>query len=612
MCKGRRRLSLAVVALIFFNLAYAVAAPAVSPTEAFSIEFANEEELIELGSMWMRSDPDRAIEVLSALLEREPPAADELRIQAYFHLGMAYYFKQFHVRSLVNLESALDLVERQPESYGEAQRDFRIRLHNNLGVIHDLLRNHDQAIQQYSLALDLETSRGNAVGMAEVHNNISLVYYSLGQHDDSLAELALAQALITEVDAPLLQGLVLQNQAINYQATGLFEEMMAAYEAAMGIYVEIDAHLNHSQMIYNLALDHLDRTQDLAAAEALIAEGLLLANRHDLVLQRAHLKLLDGRRLLQEGNIAAALDRFGEAEEGFVNSGLGFEHFPDAFYLNRIEAFSALGDRGSVMEAVGRMRRAASERDMAAQRLAVNQLKTELEFNENQNLLQARTIELRARQARANQLLFVTILLLTLLVAGALHYRTTIRNLKAVYALNQRELVRLREAREASGKEEGSEGRPRVESPVEGEVSSGEGSTSSGRGQRWIYNKAERVMQQDAMFKQSGLTLAAFAEKLAVSPRMLSESINYFAEKSFNEYVNKYRILHAMTLLEQPQHSHLSVDQVVADCGFTSRSTFYAAFKRECSMTPRQYRMMAIRRQVEGREKAGSENASDV
>lgn len=553
--------------------------------------------LIERSAGWARSDPELAVEVLGGLLQRQPPLTDRLLIEAHFYLGLAYYFQEFHSLALNHFQSSLALLEQHPDRDSEALRALQIRLHNNLGVTHDLLRNHDQARVQYARALALEEQAGNVAGMAEVHNNISLVYFSLGQHEDALAELERAQALIAGDEISLLHGLVLQNQAINYDAQARHELFLEASEAALQIYTDIGAHQNQVQVLYNLVVDHLDRTQDWAAAGALIEQGMALIETHKLGLHRAYFEMLHGRQMLANGVADAALAQLERAERAFAESGLGPEHFPDPLYLAQIEAHSALGDTAAVLATVQRLQDAATERDMAAQRRAVNELKTQLDFNVQQQLLQSQTIALQAKQVRANRLLFLAIVLALLLVAGWLHYRSRMRHLERIYALNRRALGRYRDLNR------GTSPPPETKAPCADADSSAdpdeETATASNRAQEWVYLKAEQLMKVDRVFRQSGLTVSELAGQVKTSPRVLSESINHYAGCSFNEFVNKYRIIHAMMLLEDPSQNHLSIEQVLADSGFTSRSGFYAAFKRESGMTPREYRMMARRRQAD-------------
>ena len=68
----------------------------------------------------------------------------------------------------------------------------------------------------------------------------------------------------------------------------------------------------------------------------------------------------------------------------------------------------------------------------------------------------------------------------------------------------------------------------------------------------------------------------------------VSQVLNDKLSKSFNTYVNEYRIAEAKQLLtDEPQ---LNMDIVAERCGFNSSSTFYSTFKKVAGQTPASFR----------------------
>ncbi|MEL7370008.1 MAG: helix-turn-helix domain-containing protein [Myxococcota bacterium] len=101
----------------------------------------------------------------------------------------------------------------------------------------------------------------------------------------------------------------------------------------------------------------------------------------------------------------------------------------------------------------------------------------------------------------------------------------------------------------------------------------------------------ERVMIEKRPFLDAGLTLAALAEQLTLTPRELSGLINRSAGRHFFDFVNRYRVEHAKTLLvESPDRTVL---EVLHDSGFNSKSSFNTAFKKHTGMTPTAFRTQA-------------------
>ena len=59
---------------------------------------------------------------------------------------------------------------------------------------------------------------------------------------------------------------------------------------------------------------------------------------------------------------------------------------------------------------------------------------------------------------------------------------------------------------------------------------------------------------------------------------------------SFFDYLNKYRVQHAMVMLGKPDQQSNVILNIAFAVGFNSNSAFYAAFKKCVGQTPAQYR----------------------
>ncbi len=102
-------------------------------------------------------------------------------------------------------------------------------------------------------------------------------------------------------------------------------------------------------------------------------------------------------------------------------------------------------------------------------------------------------------------------------------------------------------------------------------------------------------MNEQRPWLENGLTLKALADRLQVLPNYLSQVINERFEQNFFDFVNSYRIREAWRLLEDPGSTHLSISGIALECGFSSRSTFYTAFRKLEERTPSQYREQFLR-----------------
>ncbi|RBP47051.1 helix-turn-helix domain-containing protein [Arenicella xantha] len=95
-------------------------------------------------------------------------------------------------------------------------------------------------------------------------------------------------------------------------------------------------------------------------------------------------------------------------------------------------------------------------------------------------------------------------------------------------------------------------------------------------------------VQQQALYRNSELTLAALAEQVGVSVHHLSETLNQYGGKNFNRFINEYRVAEVCQQLDQNSESKL-ID-LALDAGFASKSSFNAIFKKITGLTPSAYR----------------------
>ena len=105
-----------------------------------------------------------------------------------------------------------------------------------------------------------------------------------------------------------------------------------------------------------------------------------------------------------------------------------------------------------------------------------------------------------------------------------------------------------------------------------------------------VMQELTRLMDNDKVFLDSGLSLPQLAKKLNCSINHLSQAINAGFGSSFFDYVNQYRVREAMKRLCPPEGESPAILDVALSAGFNSTSTFYAAFKKSTGQTPAQYR----------------------
>lgn len=128
-----------------------------------------------------------------------------------------------------------------------------------------------------------------------------------------------------------------------------------------------------------------------------------------------------------------------------------------------------------------------------------------------------------------------------------------------------------------------------------------EDSTSSGdhaEDYRGIYQELQSLLKQQRWYLQARLTLTELSQLSGFQARDISRAINLLAGKSFNEYINQFRIEEVCKLLDSDDSR--PVLQIAIDSGFSSKAAFNKVFKEQMGQTPSQYR--ANIKSVETRE----------
>lgn len=99
----------------------------------------------------------------------------------------------------------------------------------------------------------------------------------------------------------------------------------------------------------------------------------------------------------------------------------------------------------------------------------------------------------------------------------------------------------------------------------------------------------EKLMQEENVYQNPGLTLLDVAAALNTTPRQVSQIVNQGFELNFNDFVNHYRTLALLRKFEAMEHQSKTLLALALECGFNSKSTFNRAFKKHTGTTPKDY-----------------------
>ncbi len=105
----------------------------------------------------------------------------------------------------------------------------------------------------------------------------------------------------------------------------------------------------------------------------------------------------------------------------------------------------------------------------------------------------------------------------------------------------------------------------------------------------------QQLLFQDNLFLQPNLRLADLSKQLDVPEYRISKILRtQFHASNFNQFINKLRIEHAITLLSDPTKHHWPVLVVGMESGFASVGPFTRAFKATMGYTPHEFRQKGV------------------
>lgn len=100
-----------------------------------------------------------------------------------------------------------------------------------------------------------------------------------------------------------------------------------------------------------------------------------------------------------------------------------------------------------------------------------------------------------------------------------------------------------------------------------------------------------KYMEEQEPFVEPDITLQDLSSQINIPSRDLSVLINLHIGQHFFDFMNSYRIKKAMQILKTHTKDEYTIQQVMYDVGFNSKSSFNAAFKKHAGLTPTEYRL---------------------
>lgn len=105
-----------------------------------------------------------------------------------------------------------------------------------------------------------------------------------------------------------------------------------------------------------------------------------------------------------------------------------------------------------------------------------------------------------------------------------------------------------------------------------------------------VTKKVQYLMEVEKLYSDASLSLTFLAIKIKIPVPYLSQIINDEFRMSFPEYVNAIRINEAKRLLFNDKAGY-TIQQIMYEVGFNSKSAFNNAFKKNTGYTPSAFKL---------------------
>lgn len=106
-----------------------------------------------------------------------------------------------------------------------------------------------------------------------------------------------------------------------------------------------------------------------------------------------------------------------------------------------------------------------------------------------------------------------------------------------------------------------------------------------------------KAMEQDRLYLDPELNLSLLSKHTGLPQKTISLVLNQHLQKSFNEFVNGYRVEAFKQNILQLQQDNMTILAMAFDAGFNSQATFQRAFRSYTGMSPREYMTRHLEKQ---------------
>lgn len=105
----------------------------------------------------------------------------------------------------------------------------------------------------------------------------------------------------------------------------------------------------------------------------------------------------------------------------------------------------------------------------------------------------------------------------------------------------------------------------------------------------------QELMEETKLYLNPKITREQLAKAANISAKTISSILNQHHGKSFNDFINGYRIEEVKSQLHSQKLARQTITGIAFDAGFNSQATFQRAFKNTVGMSPKAYATLSAK-----------------
>jgi AraC-like DNA-binding protein len=442
------------------------------------------------------------------------------------------------------------------------------------------------AIRYFATALEAARRGGNDAQYSTILANIAYVYY-LKDDPDGLPyakecyELGLAHGdnyltyIGSFVSAAIYFLLEDYDKAVSY--IEIASRHLQADDGEMSKYRAVAAYTLHGRILMTAGY--------MVEAKALYDKALSFKSAlvsDELVTTYTYY----GDYYMMKREYPAALGMYSEGIE--LAARMDNQVYNTNLYRRMAELYEAIGNYPRALYYEKRYTEMAGNLFNIEKEQSINEMKVRYDLEKKDIELERNQLLLHYHRNATRIMLLVLIIAVVVLASVIYYYKQRSRFYRQIFrqtqdALHARERLRL--AAESAAAESATSSAE----PDDAKYASSPLSDEMGRK---LFADLEALMERDAIYRRPDLSVDMLAEMVGSNRSYLSRIINEYSGLNFNNYINKYRINEAVSILSDTNND-IPLKVLASDLGFNNLTTFYSSFHREIGMPPSRYRKTA-------------------